>query len=619
MQILRKMILLEDVMVCLRDGVRLATDVYLPESAPDSVFPVVIERTPYNKRGQSRSEVNYDGTMISRLEMAQALVNRGYAVVFQDCRGCYGSEGVFTKYTSEGVDGVDTLSWIIEQPWCNGDIGSMGLSYAAHTQLAMACLNPPGLKTMVLDSGGFHNAFQCGIRQGGAFELKQATWAYKWSQESPLAQQNPVVRQALKEEDIVSWFANMPWFPGHSPLRHVPEFENYLFEQWSQGEFGEYWQQNGLYAADSFALIPDVPVLFMSSWYDAYVSSTLENFAAFCEKKTSPQRLIMGPWLHGDRNVTFSGNAEFGTAAAFDGNVAEDWLTCRLDWFDRWLKSSVQTEQADHQVSVFVMGGGGGAKNEAGRLLHGGKWHSGEQWPLKGSRTVTFYLHHDGQLSSVPGQTQAAPLRYLADPHNPVPTVGGSVTSGMPVFQGGAFDQRESPEFFGTRGDNLPLSARADVLVFQTPELEEDLLVAGEVTIKLWISSSAPDTDFTAKLVDVYPPSEDYPQGYAMNITDGIIRCRYRHGWDRAQMLTTDELVEVTVEPFATCNLFKKGHRIRLDIASSNFPRFDNNPNSGEPQGQARLKQVATNQVFVDASRPSRLILNVLSENALIS
>jgi len=265
MQTFRKMILLEDVMVSLRDGVRLATDVYLPESASGSVFPVVIERTPYNKRGQSRSEVNYDGTMISRLEMAQALVNRGYVAVFQDCRGCYGSEGVFTKYTSEGVDGVDTLKWIIEQPWCNGDIGSMGLSYAAHTQLAMACLNPPGLKTMVLDSGGFHNAFQCGIRQGGAFELKQATWAYKWSQESPLAQQNPLVKQALREEAILSWFANMPWFPAHSPLRHEPEFENYLFEQWSQGEFGAYWRQNGLYAADSFALIPDMPVLIMTN------------------------------------------------------------------------------------------------------------------------------------------------------------------------------------------------------------------------------------------------------------------------------------------------------------------------------------------------------------------
>lgn len=603
------MTLLEDVMITLRDGVRLATDIYLP--AGSGPFPVVVERTPYNKRGQSRSEVNVDGSKLSRRDMAQALVNRGYAVVFQDCRGCYGSEGVFTKYTSEGVDGFDTLQWIVEQRWCNGDIGSMGLSYAAHTQLAMACLNPPGLKTMVLDSGGFHNAFQCGIRQGGAFELKQATWAYKWSQESPLAQQNPLVRKALQQENILGWFAKMPWFPGHSPLRHVPEYENYLFEQWSQGEFSDYWRQNGIYAAESMKHIPDMPVMFMSSWYDAYVSSTLDNFKAFCQSKSYPQRLIMGPWLHGDRNITFSGNAEFGRAAAFDNNVAADWMTCRLDWFDRWLKNPASKE-APHEVEVFVMGGGGGDKDAAGRLQHGGKWLYSDQWPLKGSQPTTLFLHRDGALSREQPSPNAAPLRYLADPLQPVPTIGGSVTSGLPVFQGGAFDQRESSEFFGTRGDNLPLSARADVLVFQTPELEKDLLVAGEVTIKLWISSSAPDTDFTAKLVDVYPPSEDYPQGYAMNITDGIIRCRYRQGWEKEQLLSSDEIVEVTIAPFATSNLFKKGHRIRLDIASSNFPRFDCNPNSGEPEGQARLKQTATNQVFVDSLRPSRLLLNVL-------
>ncbi|WP_369789783.1 CocE/NonD family hydrolase [Rouxiella sp. WC2420] len=603
------MTLLENVMITLRDGVNLATDIYLP--AGSGPFPVVVERTPYNKRGQSRSEVNVDGSKLSRRDMAQALVNRGYAVVFQDCRGCYGSEGVFTKYTSEGVDGFDTLQWIIEQQWCNGDIGSMGLSYAAHTQLAMACLNPPGLKTMVLDSGGFHNAFQCGIRQGGAFELKQATWAYKWSQESPLAQQNPLIRKALEQENILDWFAQMPWFPGHSPLRHVPEYENYLFEQWSQGEFSDYWRQNGIFAAESFEQIPDMPVMFMSSWYDAYVSSTLDNFKAFCQGKTYPQRLIMGPWLHGDRNITFSGNAEFGRAAAFDNNVAADWMTCRLDWFDRWLKNPASKE-APHEVEVFVMGGGGGDKNDAGRLQHGGKWLNSDQWPLKGSQPTTLFLHRDGALSCEQPSRSAAPLSYLADPHHPVPTIGGSVTSGLPVFQGGAFDQRESSEFFGTRGDNLPLSARADVLVFQTPELEKDLLVAGDVTIKLWISSSALDTDFTAKLVDVYPPSKDYPQGYAMNITDGIIRCRYRQGWEKEQLLSPDEIVEVTIAPFATCNLFKKGHRIRLDIASSNFPRFDCNPNSGEPEGQARLKQTATNQVFVDSLRPSRLIISVL-------
>lgn len=607
------MVRLADCRVAMRDGVHLSTDVYLPD-APIARLPVVIERTPYDKRGQSRSEVNRDGTQISREAMALALVRRGYAVVFQDCRGRYGSEGIFTKYTSEGPDGVDTLAWILQQSWCNGQIGSMGLSYAAHTQMAMACLNPPGLKTMVLDSGGFSNAYRCGIRQGGAFELKQATWAYKQAKESPEAQQNPLILQALEQENIRDWFAAMPWTPGHSPLRHVPEYEAYLFEQWSQGTFGPYWQQNGIYAEGSYEHIPDMPVLFMSSWYDAYVSSTLDNFNAFCRGKTAPQRLIMGPWLHGDRNVTYSGNVEFGEAAAFDANVETDWLSCRIDWFDRWLKPA-EAQPQGHQVTVFAMGGGSGKQDDNGRLIHGGQWLHDVQWPLAESQKQVLYLHADHSLLSQPPESAQGELRYQADPRQPVPTLGGALTSGLPVFAGGAFDQRETPEFFGSRGDNLPLSARSDILVFETGPLTEDLLVAGEIRVQLWVASDAPDTDFTAKLVDIYPPSEDYPQGYAMNITDGIIRCRYRNGWEQEQMLTPGEAVEVVIEPFATCNLFRAGHRLRLDIASSNFPHFDCNPNSGEPEGQARLKRVATNSVFVGAGRASRLELTVKKVN----
>jgi len=607
-----EMSLLADCPVVLHDGIKLATDIYLPARISEPV-PVVIERTPYNKSAHSRSEIYLDGSPISRVDMALALVRRGYAVVFQDCRGCYASEGVFTKYTAEGADGLDTLQWIVSQPWCNGDIGSMGLSYAAHTQMAMACLNPPGLKTMVLDSGGFSSAYHCGIRQGGAFELKQATWAYKQAKESALAQDSPQVFQALEQENIRSWFANMPWFPGHSPLRHVPEYERYLFEQWSQGEFSQYWQQNGIYAKGAYGRIPDMPVMFMSSWYDAYVSSTLDNFTAFCHSKTAPQRLIMGPWLHGDRTMTHSGNVEFGSDATFDGNVASDWLSCRIDWFDRWLKKSTENPQASHSVDVFVMGGGSGKRDHHGRLQHGGRWMKDRQWPLTDSSQHTLFLHPDASLALQPPQGIDGALRYQSNPYHPVPTIGGAITSGLPVFKGGAFDQRETAEFFGARDDNLPLSARADILVFQTSPLKEDLLVAGDLRVKLWIASDAPDTDFTAKLVDVYPASEDYPQGYAMNITDGIVRCRYRQSMEQAEMLAPGEAVEVTVSPFATCNLFRAGHRLRLDIASSNFPRFDCNPNSGEAEGQARLKRVATNTVFANAARPSRIELTVLA------
>ena len=203
-------------------------------------------------------------------------------------------------------------------------------------------------------------------------------------------------------------------------------------------------------------------------------------------------------------------------------------------------------------------------------------------------------------------------MGYYADPANPVPTVGGALTSGAPIFVGGAFDQRERADFFGSRGDNRPLSERDDVLSFQTAPLAADLIVAGPVQIELWIDSDAPDTDFTAKLVDVYPPSAAYPEGFAMNITDGIRRCRYRDAWEQPKPLAPGERVKVTIEPFATCNLFKQGHRLRLDISSSNFPRFDVNPNSGEAEGQARHPRIAHNRVHLSRDAASCLVLSIL-------
>ncbi len=599
---------LHDQMIPMRDGVQLATDIYLPVDG-EGPFPVVIERTPYDKRKPSRSEKQLDGQHLSREQMAARFTQQGFVAIFQDCRGRYASEGVFTKYIAEGEDGFDTLAWVVQQPWCNGKIGSMGLSYAAHTQLAMACLHPPGLSSMVLDSGGFANAYQCGIRQGGAFELKQATWAFRQAKESPTALANPAIREALDREDIHQWFRRMPWQPGQSPLRHVPEYEAYLLEQWAQGDFSEYWQKVGLYAEGHYSQLPDIPVMFMSSWYDAYVSSTLANYRAFNQNGTAPQRLIMGPWLHGDRNISHSGDVAFGAEAVFDGQVDDDWLSCRLAWFEQSLKPSPQTEAC---VQVFLMGGGSGNRDHNGRMQHGGRWLQSAQWPLPGSQPLTLYLTAQRQLCRTAPDDPHAHLSYLADPANPVPTLGGALTSGAPVFVGGAFDQRERPDFFGTLGDNRALHQRGDVLSFQTEPLDEDLIVAGEVQIELWIDSDAPDTDFTAKLVDVYPPSADYPDGFAMNITDGIRRCRYRDSWEQPTPLTPGERVKVLIEPFATCNRFKRGHRLRLDIASSNFPRFDVNPNSGEPSGQARQPRVARNTVHLSRDAASCLRLTVV-------
>lgn len=607
--------LLENVMIAMRDGITLATDIYLP-NAPQSgkSWPVVIERTPYNKSAHSRSEVNLNGQKISRAQMAAAFAKRGMAVVFQDCRGRYGSGGQFIKYINEAYDGFDTYAWLLNQPWCNGKIGSMGLSYAAHTQLAVACLNPKGLCAMVLDSGGFANAYQCGIRQGGAFELKQATWAFKQAKLSPKAKANPLIQQALDQENIFDWFANMPWQPSHSPLRHVPEYENYLFTLWQMGEFNEYWQQLGIYAQGFYDTLPDIPVLMMSSWYDAYVPSTLSNFGAFAKSgRKSPQRLIMGPWLHGDRNITISGDVEFGIAAAFDGQIAKDWLSCRLDWFETHLLSQ-DTHTAippKHDVALFMMGGGDGKKTPNGNLNHGGKWLYANSYPLPNTQIKQWYLHHDLSLSTQPAQDGV--LVFQSDPNHPIPTIGGAITSGKPVFVGGAFDQKELPNFFGSAGNNLPLSARRDVLSFQSDILTDEIVIAGEIIIKLWIQSDMPDCDFTAKLIDVYPPNDDYPQGYAMNITDGIIRTRYRNSWQNPTFLQADEIVEVVIRPFESCNLFAKGHRLRLDIAGSNFPHFDCNPNSGEPNGSARIKNIATNHIYVGKRYPSVLQMRVLT------
>lgn len=603
--------LLENVMVTMRDGIKLATDIYLPKPLEsEKKWPLVIERTPYNKSAHSRSEINSNGHKVSRQEMAAAFTARGFAAVFQDCRGRYQSEGKFVKYTREGEDGFDTYAWLAKQPWCNGNIGSMGLSYAAHTQLAAACLNPPNLRTMVLDSGGFHDAYQCGIRQGGAFELKQATWAFKQAALSPKAQNNPLIKQALAKEDIREWFAHMPWQKGHSPISQTPEYEDYLFEQWQAGTFNEYWQKLGIYAKGWYDSLPDIPVLIMSSWYDAYVPAALSNFQAFAKtNRKAPQKLIMGPWLHGDRNITHSGDVDFGATSAFDGNIAKDWLTCRLDWFEQYLKQPFK-QYKQHEVSFFIMGGGSGCKNAAGKMQHDGEWLHTNSYPIPNTKIQTWHLQHDMSLKQTPSQIAAH--TFQSDPRNPIPTIGGAITSGAPVFIGGAFDQRESAEFFGASGNNMSISARFDVLSFQTEVLNKDLILAGEIIVELWIDSNVPDCDFTAKIIDVYPPNKDYPQGYAMNITDGIIRSRYRDSWEKPNMLKKGEIVKVTIRPFESCNRFAKGHRLRLDIAGSNFPHFDCNPNSGEPEGQALNKQIATNRIHVGGNYSSNIKIRIL-------
>jgi len=612
--------LTSDVMVRMRDGVRLATDIYRPARGGMPVngrFPVILERTPYGKTVVSRSELSLaDPVPKSRAEVAAFFVRRGYIVIYQDCRGRYASEGKFVKYLSDGADGFDTCAWIVRQPWCDGKIGTMGLSYAAHTQGALGSANAPGVAAMFLDSGGFSNAYQGGIRQGGAFELKQVTWAYGAALESPEVTRDPIRLKALKSVDLRAWFARMPWTKGESPLSAAPEYEDYVFDQWRHGDFDAYWKQMGIYAEGFYDQFRDAPMTHMSAWYDPYPRTATENYIGLSKRKKGPVRLILGPWTHGDRSLTYAGDVDFGAAATLDGALAADFLTLRLRWFDCWLKGIDNGVAREPPVRLFVMGGGSGRRNAAGRLDHGGRWRAERDWPIPEARPTAYFLHRGGALSIEPPPAGVEPLAYNFDPNRPVPSIGGTITSGKPIMVGGAFDQVEGPRFFGSHAPFGPLSERPDVLSFQTEPLAEDIEVTGPVTARLHFASDGPDTDFTLKLIDVYPPNEDYPSGFAMNVTDGVVRARYRRSWVHPSPLTPGLPDEVTVAAFPTSNLFKAGHRIRVDISSSNFPHFDVNPNTGAPEGDGGDRRVARNTIFVDSARPSAVTLPIVPRRA---
>jgi putative CocE/NonD family hydrolase len=602
------MIVERDVMVAARDGVRLATDIYRPDGA--GPFPAILERTPYDKSAPSRSEITAsDPEPRSRAAVAQYFVNAGYAIVYQDCRGRYRSEGSFTKYLSEAVDGYDTCEWLVRQGWCNGRIATMGLSYAAHAQMALGCLDPPGLAAQYLDCGGFSNAYRSGIRHGGAFDLKQATWAYR----NALADaRDPLVKAALEAEDIARWMARMPWRKGDSPLQAAPDYEDYLFEQWSHGNFDDFWKQPGIYAEGYYGRYADVPSVHLSGWYDPYARTAMENYAGLVAGKRAPVRLVLGPWTHGDRSLSYAGDVEFGAAAPLDGNLADDFFAARRRWFDRWVKGIDNGVAEEPAVRVFVMGGGSGRRTVEGRLDHGGFWREAGAWPLPQTEFTRFHLHPGRSLLIARPGEGGAPLSFTADPDNPVPTIGGALSSGGPVMYGGAYDQRTGPAIFGANPPYGPLAERPDVLVFQTPPLPQDLEIAGPIESKLWVAADGPDADVHVKLIDLYPPSEDYPDGFAMNLCEGLLRLRYRASWEAPTLLKPGRVYPVTVAMFPCANLFKRGHRLRLDLAGSNFPHFDINPNSGEPEGAMDRKRRATMQIFVDAARPSHLVLPVI-------
>ena len=330
----------------MRDGIRLAADLYSASPEPEATaLPVLLERTPYGRRARRGSDQDRGDAPVPRPEdIARHFTGAGYHVVRQDCRGRGDSEGTFVKYLGEGPDGADTIAWLRNQPWCDGRVVMTGVSYSAHVQAAAAAEGTPGLAAMFQDSGGFSCAYDAGMRMGGAFELKQVTWALRHAVQSPEAAADPVLAEQLLRVDVTGWFGAMPWRPGCTPLRHLSAYEDFLLEQWRQDTFGDYYRTPALYGRGFYERFPDAPSMHLGSWYDPYVRSTIENFTALRELKSAPSYLVMGPWTHGHRCETYAGDVDFGPRATLDGNLAPSYLEFRRRWFDRALGRADETE-----------------------------------------------------------------------------------------------------------------------------------------------------------------------------------------------------------------------------------------------------------------------------------
>lgn len=581
-----------NIMIPMNDGISLATDIYIPVENGNPVeqkLPILLQRTPYGKTADRFKP------------SIELLTKRGYIVAIQDLRGRYDSEGDFTKYNSlEAPDGAATVEYLSKLPITNGKIGMYGTSYAAHTQADASKLNPAGLGAMILNMGGMTNAWDHAVRQGGAFELgRELSWAFR---QIPAEIKDPVVQQYFEIESLNDWYQVWPFRKGLNPLSIAPNYEDYILDELTNTDYDEFWKRIGINWVEYFDQTADVPMIHVGGWYDIFLRGTIQNFQELNSRHQTPKWLIIGPWTHGGNHKTFAGDVDFGTTAAIP-----DFRTgYQADWFDHLLKNEHVDRLPKKPIQLFVMGTGDGTKTENGKLNHGGYWIESDVWPLENTDETTLYLNHEGLLLIEQSDQTQPSTTYTFDPKHPVPTLGGNVSARV---KDGAYNQRERADFFGSQPPYLPLRSRTDVLVFQTEPLEEDVQIIGPISVKLFCSSTGTDTDFTVKLVDVYPPSQDFPTGFDMNLTDGIVRISYRNGRTTRDLIEPNKIYEVEINPFPTANVFKKGHRIRVDISSSNFPRWDVNPNTGEPLGKHRRTISVNNTIYHSAEYPSHITL----------
>ena len=605
-----------------RDGAWLATDVWRPARDGDPLpgpFPAILLRTPYDRARPTAQETG------------EFFAARGYLAAIQDCRGRYGSEGEFVLLANEGPDGYDAIEWLASLPYCDGNVGTYGTSYLAWVQNAAAIERPPHLKAMWINQGGA-NGNTAMLRHNGALELRWLTWAVTFGTVSREAQRDPALQADLTRagERMYEWLTRLPWRGRDSPLAGLPVYERWARDLYEHGDADEFWQQSGLNFAAHYDRTADVPTMYAGSWYDSYTRATVENYQAL-SARLAEQSLLMGAWTHGEATMDscVAGDVDLGPGLPVAGNLAADHKHLVMRWFDRHLRGRTDVE-ADPPVRLFVMGGGSGGRSAEGRLQHGGRWRAERAWPLARAVATPFFLAADGRLAAGPPSAPAA-LSARFDPADPLPTIAANISSlneilpaperfapdapnaltRLMVVQGGA-DQRTRPDLHGCAPPYAPLESRPDVLLFATEPLDEPLEVTGPIAATLYLSSDAPDTDLFVMLQDYYPPSVAWPDGYRLNVADGIMRVRYRDGMDRPQPMEPGRVYRVVVPLYPTSNRFAAGHRLRLLVSFSSFPRFDVNPNTGQPIGRHTRTQAATNTIHLSPEHPSAVELPVV-------
>ena len=574
---IHQIVIEKDIPMRTRDGTTLYSDVYRPDT--DGRFPVLVVRTPYDK------------SLNMALTEKEYFPSRGYVVVVQDTRGRFRSEGDFYPFIYEAEDGYDTIEWAARLPWSDGNVGTAGQSYLGLVQYLAAPQRPPHLKAMSPVSGPVTYFEDCVYRRG-VFELGWML-AYFVSMARNTLERKGIYDQQKATLDSYTAYPDIPMSPmkkevyRHLPLRDwgerlkdgAPYFAD-LLQHWTDGS---YWR-----ATDLRRQFPNMnaPMLHVGSWYDVFQYDTLTMFTgmraqAMTEEARRSQKLIMGPWGHllpyATPTSKGTGDIDFGPEALIELH------DIHLRWFEHFLKG-VKTGILDEApIRLFVMG-----EN---------RWRDEYEWPLARTQYTKVYLHSTGKANGLNGNgvlSFSAPGEepvdgYVYDPNDPVPTRGGT-TLGIAL---GAFDQRKIEE-------------REDVLVYTSDVLTADMEVTGPVSLKLFAASSAPDTDFTAKLVDVRP------DGYAQNIAEGVIRARFRESLSSPSLITSDKVYEYTIDLWATSQVFKSGHRLRLEVSSSNFPRYDRNPNTGHEFGVDTELRTAQQTIFHDNRYPSHLILPVI-------